>query len=94
VKRELYSITSTPNANHNPPDHTIIIEANIHRSDKEQLVMVDNFWRHRILTTCRDDRVMRGDKQVDPALCLYYGAKFICVMDNKDSMKMFNVVME
>ena len=26
---------------------------------------------------------MRGDKHVDPALCLYYGAKFICVMDNK-----------
>jgi predicted RNase H-like nuclease (RuvC/YqgF family) len=26
---------------------------------------------------------MRGNKHVDPALCLYYGAKFICVMDNK-----------
>ena len=45
--------------------------------------MVDNFWRHRILTTCGDDRVTRNDKHVDPALCLYYGAKFICVMDNK-----------
>jgi hypothetical protein len=56
---------------------------NIHRSDKEQAVMVGNFWRHRILTTCRDDRVMRGDKHVDPGLCLYYGAKFTCVMDNK-----------
>ena len=45
--------------------------------------MVDNFWRHIILTTCGDDRVMWGDQHVDPALCLYYGAKFICVMDNK-----------
>jgi hypothetical protein len=44
---------------------------------------MDNFWRHRILTTCGDDNVMRGDWHVDPALCLYYGAKFICVMDNK-----------
>ena len=26
---------------------------------------------------------MRGNKHVDPALYLYYGAKFICVMDNK-----------
>jgi hypothetical protein len=26
---------------------------------------------------------MQGDKHVDPALGLYYGAKFICVMDNK-----------
>ena len=65
-----------------PPDHTIIIEANIHSSDKEKSVRLDNFWRHRILTTCGDDRVSRGDKKVDPALCLYYGAKFICVMDN------------
>ena len=26
--------------------------------------------------------MLRGKKHVDPALCLYYGAKFICVMDN------------
>jgi hypothetical protein len=45
--------------------------------------MVNNFWRHRIFTTCGDDRVMRGDKYVDPALRLYHGAKFICFMDNK-----------
>jgi hypothetical protein len=45
--------------------------------------MIDNFWRHRIYNTCGDDRVTRGDKHVDPALCLYFGAKFICVMDNK-----------
>jgi hypothetical protein len=78
-----YSTTQQPSANCDPPDHTIIIEGNIHRSDKEQSVVVNNLWRHRIITTCGDDRVMRGNKHVDPALCLYYGAKFICVMDNK-----------
>ena len=66
----------------NPPDHTIIIEANIHPCNQEKTIKLDNFWRHRILSTCGDAGVLRGTKHVDPALCLYYGAKFICVMDN------------
>ena len=45
---------------HHPPDHTLIIEANIRASDKEKTVSLDNFWRHRILTSCGDDRVTRG----------------------------------
>jgi hypothetical protein len=65
-----------------PPDHTIIIEANIRAYDKKKSVSLDNFWRHRIITSCGDDRVTRGKQHVDPALCMYYGAKFICVMDN------------
>jgi hypothetical protein len=78
-----YSTTRQPSANLDPLHHTIIIEANIHRSEKEQSVVVDNFWRHRILTTCGDDKVIRDNKHVDPALCLCYGAKFTCVMGNK-----------
>lgn len=73
---------TTNSASADPPDHTIIIEANIRASDKEKSVSLDNFWRHRILTSCGDDRITRGNQHVDPALCLYYGAKFICVMDN------------
>lgn len=66
----------------NPPDHTIIIEADIHASNQEKTISLDNFWRHRIKSTCGDAGVLRGKKHVDPALCLYHGAKFICVMDN------------
>jgi hypothetical protein len=76
------SQNATYSATEDPPDHTIIIEANIRASDKEKSVSLDNFWRHRILTSCGDDRVTRGNSHVDPALCMYYGAKFICVMDN------------
>ena len=76
------SKNATYSATEDPPDHTIIIEANIRASDKEKSVSLDNFWRHRILTSCGDDRVTRGNSHVDPALCMYYGAKFICVMDN------------
>lgn len=67
-----------------PPDHTIIIEANITANEKEKSIKIDNFWRHRILSTCGDANVKRGrGKCVDPALCLYYGARFICITDNK-----------
>jgi hypothetical protein len=67
----------------NPPEHTIIIEANIsssvakraHRKIKEKL-------RHRIITTCRDADVMVGTKHIDPALCIYVGAHLICI-ENK-----------
>jgi hypothetical protein len=76
------SQNATYSATEDPPDHTIIIEANIRASDKEKSVSLDNIWRHRILTSCGDDRVTRGKSHVDPALCMYYGAKFICVMDN------------
>jgi hypothetical protein len=76
------SQNTTHSASEDPPDHTISIEANIRASGKEKSVSLDNFWRHRILTSCGEDRVSRWDKHVDPALCMYYGVKFICVMDN------------
>lgn len=68
-----------------PPDHdTIIIEANIIANETEKTIKIDNFWRHRILSTCGDANVNRGKgKHVDPALCLYHGARFICITDNK-----------
>jgi hypothetical protein len=67
----------------NPPEHTIIIEADIssliakkaHWKIKEHL-------RHRIITTCRDADVMVGTKHIHPALCIYIGSHFICI-DNK-----------
>ncbi len=70
-------------SNVNPPEHTIIIEADIrssvakrtHRKIKEHL-------RHRIITTCRDADVMAGTKHIGPAVCLYVGAYLICI-DNK-----------
>jgi hypothetical protein len=67
----------------NPPEHTIIIAADIrssvakgtHRKIKEHL-------RHRRITTCGDADTMAGTKHIDPALCLYVGAHLICI-DNK-----------
>jgi hypothetical protein len=66
-----------------PPEHTIIIEADIsssgaktaHRKIKEHL-------RRRIITTCGDADVMAGTKHIDPALCIYVGAHLVCI-DNK-----------
>jgi hypothetical protein len=67
----------------NPPEHTIIIEADIsssvakraHQKIKEQL-------RHRIIITCRDADVMAGTTHIDLALCIHVGAHLICI-DNK-----------
>ncbi len=67
----------------NPPEHTIIIEADIssliakqaHRKIKEHL-------RHGIITFCGDVDVMAGTKHIDPALCIYVGSHLICI-DNK-----------
>ncbi len=67
----------------NPPEHTIIIEADIsssgaktaHRKIKEHL-------RHRIITTCGYADVMARTKHIDLALCIYVGAHLKCI-DNK-----------
>jgi hypothetical protein len=74
-----------PNVNDNnlPPDHTIIIEADIKSSlSKRSKQKVDNVLRHRIMTSCGDAQVKVGTKKIDPALCLYVGAYVICVIDN------------
>ena len=74
-----------PHVNNNelPPDHTIIIEADIKSSSsKRSKQKIDNVLRHRIITSCGDAQVKVGTKKIDPALCLYVGAYVICVIDN------------
>jgi hypothetical protein len=67
----------------NPPEHTIIIEADIRSSvAKRTHWKIMEHLRWRIITTCGDADVMAGTKQLDPALCLYVGAHLICI-DNK-----------
>lgn len=65
--------------------HTIIIEADIQPSKSKHISESDmNTWRHRITTTCGDSNITWSTtKHIDPALCLYSGARFLCVMDNK-----------
>ena len=67
-----------------PPDHTIVIYADIkHTLSKKCKVTIDNVIRHRIITSCGDAHVKVGkSKKVDPALCLYVGAYLQCVVNN------------
>ena len=59
------SITS----NEMPPDHTLIIEANISSSvSKKARHKIDRHLKNLILTTCGDADVMSGTKHIDPAL--------------------------
>ena len=61
----------TITSNEMPPDHTLIIEANITSSlSKNSNQKVDNHLRHRIFTSCGDANAMMGTKHIDPALCL------------------------
>jgi len=67
-----------------PPEHTIVIEADIRSTrSKQKNVTIDNVLRHRICTTCGDDNVKYGNKHVNPALCLYIGAYLICTVGNE-----------
>ena len=67
-----------------PPEHTIVIEAEIRSTkSKQRNVTIDNVLRHKIITTCGDDNVKYGTKHVDPALCLYIGAYLICTVGNE-----------
>ncbi len=73
------SITS----NEMPPDHTLIIEANISSSvSTKSCQKIDRHLKNRILTSCGDADVMSDTKHIDPTLCLYIGASLICI-DNK-----------
>ena len=66
-----------------PPEHTLIIESNITSSvTARSNQRVDNYVRHRIMTSCGDADAMVGTKHIDPALCIYIGAHHICI-DNK-----------
>jgi hypothetical protein len=60
------SITS----NEMPPDHTLIIEANITSSQaKNSNQKIGKHLSHRIITTCGDANAMMGTKHIDPSLC-------------------------
>jgi hypothetical protein len=66
-----------------PPDHTLIIKANITSSQaKNSNQKIDKHLHHQIITTCGDANAMMGTKHIDPSLCLYLGAYLMCV-DNK-----------
>ena len=71
-----------------PPDHTIIIEADILSSASKKHAQynkqVTGTLRHRIHTSCGDSNCMSGTKRVDPALCLYVGAYLICTIGNEN----------
>ena len=68
-----------------PPDHTIVVEADIFSTVSEKReIKIGNSLRHRIFTTCGDDNVKYGgSKKVDPALCLYVGCYLMCVIGNE-----------
>ncbi len=64
----------------NPPEHTIIIEADISSSGaKTAHRKIQEHLRHRTITTCRDADLMVGINHIDPALCIYVGANLICI---------------
>jgi hypothetical protein len=66
-----------------PPDHTLIIKANITSSlAKNSHLKIGKHLRHQIITTCGDANDMMGTKHIDTALCLYVGAYIMCI-DNK-----------
>ena len=71
-----------------PPNHTVIVEANITSSvrgkkNKKNQKCIGGHMRHRIITTCGDAKILTGNKKhVDPALCLYVGAHVLCIIDN------------
>ena len=67
-----------------PPEHTIVVEADIFSSVSDRRnVNVDNVIRHRIRSTCGDANVKYGTYKVDPSLCLYIGAYLMCVLGNE-----------
>lgn len=73
------------NSNTDPPEHTIVVEAEITSSKSSRSkTKINHVLKNRIITTCGDDNVKAGNTHVDPALCLYVGAFLMCVIDNKD----------
>jgi len=68
-----------------PPDHTIIIEADIQSSKSKTLPsQIGGFTRNRIIHTCGDaDCIVNDTKFVDPSLRFYVGAHCMCMVDNK-----------
>jgi hypothetical protein len=77
-KKHILATHPSIHSNVNPPEHTIIIEADISSSvAKTAHKKIKEHVRHRIITTCGDADIMAGTKHVDPALCIYVGAHLI-----------------
>jgi hypothetical protein len=73
----------TITSNEMPPDHTLIIKANITSSQaKNSNQKIDKHLRHQIITACGDANAMMGTKHIDPSLYLYLSAYLMCT-DNK-----------
>eukprot|EP00956_Cyclotella_meneghiniana_P030548 scaffold77192_cov37-Cyclotella_meneghiniana.AAC.2 len=75
-----------------PPDHTIIIEADIYarsrKSDNNTNSGLNESdicrtLKNRMITTCGDEMVTCGTKLIDPALCLYAGCHLMCNFGNE-----------
>ena len=86
-KRHILETHPSVHSLDDPPNHTLIIEANIKssigRKNGPKLHHIGGALRHRILTTCGDEKVLTGIKKlVDLALCLYVGAHVLCIIDN------------
>ena len=76
-----------------PPDHTIIIEADIQSctsSDNTRKTRVSREMRDRIISTCGDSHCVTGEsKKVDPCLRLYPGAHAMC--NDNSNLKTENI---
>ena len=88
-KRHVLQTHPSVHSLNEPPNHTIIVEANIKsssgRKNSTKQLHIGGALRHRILTTCGDAKVLTGSKRhVDPALCLYVGAHVLCIIDNEN----------
>ena len=85
-KRHILETHPSVHSLQSPPNHTLIVEANIKSSvgrKNSPKQHIGGALRHRILTTCGDAKVLTGSKRhVDPALCLYVGAHVLCIIDN------------
>ena len=70
-----------------PPEHTVIIEADIHSTSTESsggITQVSQDIRDRIINTCGDSHVKTSPgKKIDPALRMYTGAHAMCTDNSK-----------
>jgi hypothetical protein len=79
-KKRILATHPSIHNNVNPPEHTIIIEADISSSVAETAHRkIKKLLTHRIITTCGDADIMAGTKHIDPALCIHVGSHLICI---------------
>ncbi len=79
-KKHIEDTHPSINSIENPPEHTLIIEADITSSVATNAhKRVDEHLRQQIITTCGDADVLWGTKHIDPALCIDVGAYLMCI---------------